>query len=52
MEQSGDLPVPEVADETLEVIKDTAQKRISERMDVPVPRTLEEIVKVIDVPVP
>ena len=45
-------PVPQVADETLQVIKDTPQKRIQERTDTAAPRILEEIVEVIDVPVP
>ena len=59
MEQNDDLPLPQVVGKILEVTKDTLQERVSQRLRRPeqivhvrMPRILEEIVEVIDVPVP
>ena len=56
-EQNVDVHLPHVVDKILEVIKDTSQERVSERIleqivYVPAPGILEEIVQVTDVPVP
>ena len=51
MEQNDDLPLPQVVGKILEVIKDTLQERVSQRLRRPeqivhvrMPRILEEIV--------